>query len=87
MNGSALLWAIIALPALGAASLFAIPREDAASARLAAFFWSLCTFFASIPLFFLYERGGPVFQLASDAPWLAPIGASLTWVSTGSRSS
>jgi NADH-quinone oxidoreductase subunit M len=77
MNASWLLWTLVALPAIGAVSLVAIPREDPQSARVAAFFWSLCTFVASIPLFFLYERGAQVFQLGSDAPWLAPIGASL----------
>src|SRR4051794_3699496 len=72
-----LLWSVILLPVLGALSLCAIPKEDPASARSTAFFWSLITFVASLPLFFLYEQTGGVFQLGSEHEWLPPIGASL----------
>ncbi|HZV01627.1 MAG TPA: NADH-quinone oxidoreductase subunit M [Planctomycetota bacterium] len=72
-----LLWVVVLLPLLGALSIVAIPREDEASARATAFFWSLVTFFASLPLFFLYERTGDVFQFRSAHEWLPAIGASL----------
>jgi NADH-quinone oxidoreductase subunit M len=77
MTSSWLLWTIILLPLLGVVSLLAIPAEDTASTRTTAFFWSLVTFFASVPLFFLYDQTGPAFQLGSQHAWLPAIGASL----------
>jgi NADH-quinone oxidoreductase subunit M len=77
---SAWLWTLLALPVLGALSLVAIPREEESSVRGATLFWSLATFFASLPLFFIYDwgaSGSAVFQFTSDHAWLAPLGASL----------
>lgn len=76
MNASWLLWVILALPLAGALSLVAIPKDDPASTRGAALFWSLCTFLASVPLFFLYDRAGPVFQLGSEHEWMPAVHAS-----------
>src|ERR1700722_14284892 len=71
-----LLWAVVLLPLLGAFAIIEIPREDEESASTTAFFWSLCTFFASLPLFFLYDHTGPVFQLVSQHAWLPAIGST-----------
>jgi hypothetical protein len=44
-----LLWSVILLPVLGALTVCAVPKDDAPSARSVAFFWSVITFFASLP--------------------------------------
>ena len=78
MNEAWLLWTVLLLPTLGALSLAVIPREEPTSVRGAALFWSLLTFLASVPLFFLYDRfNASVFQASSDHSWLEPLGASL----------
>ena len=71
-----LLWSLVLLPALGALSIAAIPKEDAASARTTAFFWSLVTFVASVPLFFLFDQGGRKYPAAVhvDGTLVAPQG-------------
>jgi NADH-quinone oxidoreductase subunit M len=76
IQSSWLLWSLILLPTVGALSIVPIAREDTQSARAAALLWSLCTFVLSVPLFFLYDRAGPVFQLGSDHPWIPALGAS-----------
>ncbi|MEZ0228663.1 MAG: NuoM family protein [Planctomycetota bacterium] len=77
MNDSWLLWAVILLPVLGALSICAIPKEDATSARSVAFFWALITFFASLPLYALFEVSGPLYQFQSNHEWMPQLGASL----------
>lgn len=77
MTASWLLWAVILLPVLGALSICAIPKDDTASARSTAFFWSLVTFFASVPLFFLFDPAKAAYQFESNHEWLPQLGASL----------
>ncbi len=77
MNESSwLLWSLILLPTIGALTILPISKEDPTSARSAALLWSIVTFFVSVPLFFLYDRTGPVFQLGSEHAWIPVIGAS-----------
>jgi NADH-quinone oxidoreductase subunit M len=72
-----ILWVIAALPAIGALSLFAIPREEEAGARSAALAWSVLAFLASAPLFFLFDPARSGYQFVHSVEWLPQIGATL----------
>jgi NADH-quinone oxidoreductase subunit M len=71
-----ILSAVIFLPALGALLIMLVRSEERAAIRAVALTTTLVAFFASAPLFFLYDHSAdaPRFQFAEVAPWVARFG-------------
>src|SRR4051794_867680 len=79
MGSVPLLWIVTLLPAVGALSLVLIPDDEANkdAPRGAALLWSTLAFFASLPLFFMFDATASGYQFTYDHAWLPQIGASL----------
>jgi len=68
-----ILHALIWLPLLGIPFLFLAGEERA---RHVAFGWTLALFVLSLGLWWSFDAAGPLFQLTSSTPWVAPWGIS-----------
>ncbi len=76
MDMASMLNIVTFLPVLGAIILFMIPRTEENLIKSWAFLISLATFFASIPLFYLFDGSQSGMQFETVASWIPYIGAS-----------
>jgi NADH-quinone oxidoreductase subunit M len=70
-----LLSLILFLPALGAAVLLFIPKENGGAIRWVANLVAMAGFLVSLPLWFQYNPQGDPFQFVERHPWIPSIGA------------
>jgi len=71
-----LLSLILCVPLAGLLVLFFLPSSNPRLIKLWANFVFLAGFLVSLPLWFQYDPGGPLFQFVEKAPWIPAIGAS-----------
>jgi len=65
------------LPLIGSlAIVFLLKREQTRAIKAVATVAAGLTFFASVPLWFLYQPDGPQFQFVFKAPWIPSVGSS-----------
>ncbi len=58
------------LPLVGTLALLLIPRDQIKAHRNVSLAFSLVSFLASLPLFFVFDRSHPGFQFLLDIPWI-----------------
>jgi NADH-quinone oxidoreductase subunit M len=71
-----LLSLILCVPLAGLLVLFFLPSSNSRLIKLWANVVFLAGFLVSLPLWFQFDPGGPMFQFVEKAPWIPAIGAS-----------
>ncbi|MCZ6749351.1 MAG: NADH-quinone oxidoreductase subunit M, partial [SAR324 cluster bacterium] len=68
--GFPILTLVIFSPLLGVLLLFFVDRERQELAKWVALVTSFVTFLISLPLFWVYDPQGAVFQFVEQVPWI-----------------